>query len=263
MYRFLARCGRLRGRRALVLCCCAFILCACLTRWGLIRCCRLGSYYACTFELTRLRCRGYRRFTVVHGSKLASILRRRLPMLCLTGYSRRMLFVRECFFLCRGPPGYSARTVEARARRRIIIIDYRLAVDIVNYRYVYVAHRPVVEKTSTLPVPALEPHSAVSKTVINAAIEADMRSPIALVPPIPSVVPSPIPWSPQKTRSRRLYPRARHKIIITIVSAVSPVTVRPNIIVSGANRLDVHRQRGRRYGNRDSNHLPERHIREE
>src|ERR1700683_2604315 len=122
-----------------------------------------------------------------------------------------------------------------------------------NHGHIYIAHRAVVKEASALPVTALVAHSAVTEPVIYAAIETNFRPPITAIPRIRAVVPAPIARSPQKARSRRLRPGARHEIIISVVVAVSPVPRRPNVIISRTNRLHVYRQRwwgdGDRYPN--------------
>ena len=170
-----------------------------------------------------------------------------------------MLLVRVSFFLrCRFPV-HSTRTIEASAVYRGVVVNHRLVIHIVNLGHVHVVHRPVVVEIVPPPVSALITFAPISITVIYSAIETDMRSPVTIVPKISSVVPSPVTGCPQVAGRRRKHPCAGHPVIIFIVVAISPVAGRPDIIISGTNRLHVHRQR--RWGNNNgySNDLPERY----
>src|ERR1700733_7173721 len=72
---------------------------------------------------------------------------------------------------------------------------------------VYMHDGGVVEESAATPLAAAKSYPPVSEAVVNAAIEADLRPPIATVPCIDAIVPSPVPGSPEEPRSRRLHPR--------------------------------------------------------
>ena len=234
-------------------------VCRAFTRCTFVRSGSLGRHYARTFKVPWSCRRRYRRLPVVHGSKLAAVRSRCVLVLGLYCYRRCVLFVRVSLFLRRRSPVYSTRTVKAGAVDRRIIVDHRLVVNVVNLRHVHEVHRPVVEEIVSPPIPALITFSAITVTVIDPAIEADVRSPVTCVPYVHSIVPSPITGCPQEARHRRKHPCAGHPVVIFIVVAVRPIARRPNIIFAGTNRLYVHGQRRGRDNNGYSNTLPERY----
>src|ERR1700722_13738998 len=225
------------------------LICGAVTRRALIR---SGSFRwndSC-FEVSRFRRRRYRRLSMVYGRKLAAIVSSQLAVRHLHRRRRRVLLVCEGFFLCCRSPADAAWTVKARASRRVIVIDHRFVVNIVNYGHIHVIHRAIVEEMIPFPAPAFISFSYIPESVVNSAIETDVRSPVSAVPRIHSAVPSPISRRPEKSRSRRLRPSARHPIIIAVVIAPSPIAGRPYISLAGKNWLHVHRQRGRSYSDR-------------
>src|SRR5260370_31198362 len=83
--------------------------------------------------------------------------------------------------LCtRRPLGDSAwATVEAGPVYRPVVYDHSFVdVRIVNHSGVHVHYRGVVREASTAPFSTHEPGAVVSESVVHAAIEADMRTPI-------------------------------------------------------------------------------------
>src|SRR5580658_10403678 len=71
----------------------------------------------------------------------------------------------------------------------------------------------VVERTA-LPVAAGITAADVAKSVVDAAIKADVGTPIAGVPEVGALAPAPIARRPQEARLRRQHPGARHPVII-------------------------------------------------
>jgi hypothetical protein len=59
-----------------------------------------------------------------------------------------------------------------------------------------IVHIRVVAELIVTPVAALVADATVSVTIVDAAVEADFRTPIAIIPGIPAVVPTPITRSP-------------------------------------------------------------------
>ena len=148
------------------------------------------------------------------------------------------------FLLRRRPGSYSALAAVEGHVRFVIHDDCAVHVDISDYRGVHVHHSGVVEEMAFAPFAAIEAVTAVSKSVINAAIESDLRSPVAGIPNVKAVVPTPVARGPQIAGFGRFYPRAGHPVVAVIVIP-SPVTGRPHIAVAGADRLLVDGQWGR------------------
>src|SRR5229473_1906039 len=112
-------------------------------------------------------------------------------------------------------------------------------VGVVDDSGVDVGHRAVVHKFSSAPFPAPKTHARVAVPVINAAVEADVRSPIAAMPYINAFRKAPITWRPEETGFRGHNPGSRHPVITVV--AIRPISGRPDITRAGANRLGVHR----------------------
>ena len=98
------------------------------------------------------------------------------------------------FFGCRSRIDSAGPAVKADVAHGGV--DDRLVECVVNDRAVYVHDRGVVEEASALPVSAPEANAAVSESIVNATVEADMFSPVATVPGIGTVVPTPISRRP-------------------------------------------------------------------
>jgi hypothetical protein len=65
-----------------------------------------------------------------------------------------------------------------------------------------VVNRAVVVELAITPVSSLVPISVIAISIIDAAIEADFRTPVAGVPQVCAVAPSPITRRPQKAGLR-------------------------------------------------------------
>src|SRR6202158_993556 len=129
-------------------------------------------------------------------------------------------------------PAVEAYTVE-------VVHHHRAVVCVVNHGHVDVAHRAIVDELSSAPFSAPETYARVAEAIINAAIETDVRSPVAAVPHVHAFVEAPIPGRPEEAGLRSHHPRSWHPVIALV--AVSPIPRRPDITRGRANRLDVHR----------------------
>jgi hypothetical protein len=137
------------------------------------------------------------------------------------------------------------------------IVDDRLVVRVMNDRGVYAHDRGVVKEVAASPVSALKASAHVSESIKNAAVEADLVSPIASVPDVNAVAPSPISRSPQETNFGRENPRARHPVVVTIGIVPSPIAGRPEIAFTRTDGLSVNRQKRRRNRDRHADALRE------
>jgi hypothetical protein len=119
-----------------------------------------------------------------------------------------------------------------------------ILVDVMHHGYVDVVDRAIVEEMSGPPVAALVACAYVSETVINATIEADVRTPVAMEEAVSSANVAPIAGSPERTLVGRLRPHARYPVVAG--RGVIPVAGGPEIIVTGSWRLLILRERRRR-----------------
>lgn len=137
------------------------------------------------------------------------------------------------------------------------IVDDRLVVRVMNDRGVYVHDRRVVKEVAASPVSALKASAHVSESIKNATVEANLLSPIATVPEVNAVAPSPISRSPQETDFGRENPRAGHPVVVTIGIVPSPIAGRPEIAFTRTDGLYVNRQKRRRNRDRHADALRE------
>jgi hypothetical protein len=133
---------------------------------------------------------------MVLARKQSTVLAGGLLMLHLRRDRSAVRFVSPGLLLRRRTRGYSAvSAVEGNVR--VIVHDDGLVIDIGDVGDIHVGHRTVVEKVVTSPFAACETFAEVSEAVINAAIESDVRAPIADIPKIDAIVPTPVSGGPQ------------------------------------------------------------------
>ena len=121
----------------------------------------------------------------------------------------------------------------------------RIVINVVNHSGIHIGDVAIIIQAAIAPVRPVVTAPRISKSIIDAAIKTDMRTPVPGVPQIISVVVIPVRRRPQCIHPRRQHPRARHPVIAAI--CVTPVARRPVIAVPGDRRLRVFRQRRRRF----------------
>jgi hypothetical protein len=130
------------------------------------------------------------------------------------------------------------------AHADIVIHNNRVVIDVVHHGDIHIIHRAVVVEVAGVPVTALVPGTRVSVTVVHAAIEANVRPPVAAEESIVVVNIAPVAGRPERTLIRSLNPDARHPVVS--IRGVVPVPGRPQVPITGILRLVVFRQRWRR-----------------
>jgi hypothetical protein len=108
----------------------------------------------------------------------------------------------------------------------------------VNDRHIDVVDLTVIKKVSAMPVSAFIAGTKKAEAIIDAAVEAHVRSPISSVPDINAVTPPPIAGRPKEARLWREHPCAGHPIVAVVTP--SPIPGRPDITLAGAERLRVY-----------------------
>ncbi len=146
------------------------------------------------------------------------------------------------FLLARSSRGAAAAAVEAGIAGGDI--DHRGIVGIVNNRLVDPVRRDVVLELVAAPAAAFIAAAAVAVTIVDAAVVADLRTPVARMEAIAVVLCDPVARRPVQTRLRRLHPGSRHPVITLI--ATPPITRGPDVAGSGTIGLLVIRQGRRR-----------------
>src|SRR5260370_28011097 len=115
----------------------------------------------------------------------------------------------RCRFLLRSGPRADAAVAAVEADTGIVVHDDRLVIDIGHVGDVHVSDTTVVEKSVTSPLPAEKADARVAKAVLDATVEADVRTPVAAVPSIESIIPTPVARSPEHPH-RGEYPGPWH-----------------------------------------------------
>src|SRR5580704_16810861 len=152
-----------------------------------------------------------------------------------------VLLVRGTLFL-RARMGVDSARAAVKAGVNVVH-NHCPVVGVMNHGRVYVHHSRVVGEVSTLPASALEADSAISKPIINPAVEADMWAPVAAVPAVAATRPAPVTRRPQKAEAWCHHPYPRHPEIPRIT--VTPIPRRPKVTIARANGLLVNRNRRR------------------
>ena len=122
-----------------------------------------------------------------------------------------------------------------------VVVDYGFVVNVPNIYDVHIINRAVVEKAVALPPSTYVAGTEIPKAINNPAIEAYLRTPIAVVENIRAVIPGPIGRRPQETGFRSQYPCARHPIVVSFDVVPGPVAGRPDVPLTGTKRLLVNR----------------------
>jgi hypothetical protein len=140
---------------------------------------------------------------VIDGGELLAILSRLLTLLNLCGHGRDTLFASGGEFSWGRPASDAAGTVVACAGSRIIdctVVDdgvgYGTVVDL-DVRGRHVVDGAVVVEAISAPVSALVTCPSVAISIIDAAIVADVRTPIAIVITVAIAAIAPIPGGPK------------------------------------------------------------------
>src|SRR5579864_2116701 len=136
---------------------------------------------------------------------------------------------------------YSAgAAIEAHVAHLALTDNGPVDVGVVDHCGVHVHHRRVIREMFAVPRSANESHSAITESIVHAAIETNVRSPVTGMKRIHSFSPAPVSRRPEETDSRRRNPDSRHPVVTGI--AVSPVARGPDVTFRRARRLHVNRQ---------------------
>ncbi len=151
------------------------------------------------------------------------------------------LLVKYCQFRRRRPSVEpTASTVVADSA---VVVVNSVVIDIVNNVDIHVVNGAVVVEHTSVPISSLITAAHVTESVIDSAIEADVRTPVSVMPAIGPANERPIRRRPERADIGSNHPCAGNPIISR--GSVSPVTGCPYIVVAGAFWLAVIRQRRR------------------
>jgi len=177
---------------------------------------------------------------MVDSGELRAILAGQGLMLHLVGCGLDVALVCELGLLRTGLPVDSAGAVIADVvdiDDGVLLDDGAVHIDIGDVNAAEVGARAVVCKVSAAPLAADEADATVAEAVVDAAIEADMRTPVTAVPSIRLTGPTPVTGSPEEARLGWLNPDARHPIVASV--PIGPIARRPDEAGGRQRRLNV------------------------
>jgi len=109
-----------------------------------------------------------------------------------------------------------------------------------NHRCVYVYRRCVVREDAPAPLTAGESASAITESIVDATVEADLCPPISGVEDIHAAVsPAPVSRCPEIAGLGREDPRTRDPIVVA-EAVPCPVARCPHVVGLRTGRLDVY-----------------------
>lgn len=127
-------------------------------------------------------------------------------------------------------------------------VDDGPAVRVAKVPTAHIVHVRVVAELIVAPVAAVVAAATIAVPIVDAAVEADFRAPIAVIPGIPIIAPTPITGRPEVADCGWLDPSARHPVVALIT--VGPIAGRPEIAILRARRLRIDDQFRRSDGDR-------------
>jgi hypothetical protein len=191
-------------------------------------------------EVRRAYCSRHGRASLIHAREQLTIVNRSLLMLGLNRQgSLVMLTLRYKLLRGRTRRNASVTAVVADAIDGGVVHDDRLVVDVGNVCNVHVGHVAVVVEVASAPLATVEAIAGITEAIVDAAIESDMRTPVAAMENVKAFVPSPPSGSPEHAHGSD-HPRARHPVIAVVI-VPRPITRRPEIAGSGTDRLRINR----------------------
>jgi len=197
-------------------------------------------------EFARCGCGRNRRRAVIDGGPQFGVAVSSLLMLDLRRQRAGMLCMGEFLFTATRLHANPAAAAVVANTRHISVVDDSRIVDIGHVDVGHVVDGRIVGKSVMIPVPAEVTDTDVAEAVVHTAIEADVITPIAVVPHIATVVPAPVTRCPERTNVGRQNPGSGHPVIIFVIWTPSPITRGPHIAVTGDGRLHIDRKFGRR-----------------
>jgi hypothetical protein len=111
-----------------------------------------------------------------------------------------MLLIRRRLLLSGWPSRYaSAAAVEADAGDIRIVDDYRFVIDVGDVDDAEIVDSSIVGEDAVVPISALVAYAAIAEPIVDAAVKADVRTPITCVPNIKPVSPTPVARRPKQS----------------------------------------------------------------
>lgn len=187
-------------------------------------------------------CRDHRGATAILLEELRAILHGRLPVLHLRLHGRHTLFTHSRKLLWRRRTAQTAVAAEVGDASvvdvRVVHHFYAAVVNVVVYdARLYAVHSGVVPEVIVIPVATLISVADVAEAIVDTTVEADVVSPIAVVPTVMAAIPTPPSGCPQCTDKRWRNPCAGD--VVVTGGRVIPVAGRPHVVRTGRHRLFI------------------------
>src|ERR1700687_3910159 len=187
--------------------------------------------------------------SMILPSEILAIFTGHMLVLALHRQGRLMPLVHCAFILPRRTrlnPAASAVVANCPA----VVHDHSSVINIPHIGDAHIGHGTVVVNLSSAPFPAVKSLARVSESIVDSTVEADVRSPVACVPQVKPISPTPVSRRPQHANGC-YHPGAGHPVVAVII-VPSPVARRPEIARAGTDGLCVNRQWRRPHANRDA-----------
>lgn len=170
---------------------------------GLVHIDRSGASrrYGMLPELSR---RGYRPrgccirgMAMILGDEVGAILTGECSLLLLSVYRSVAPVAGSGFLGCRGANHHAAASTVIADSVDVHVADVSVVdVSVADDGAVHLYDRGIVTKIVTIPAAAIKSRSCIAVSVVDAAIVADLGTPVAGVPGIATVIPAPVAGSP-------------------------------------------------------------------
>jgi hypothetical protein len=163
-----------------------------------------------------------------------------------------VLLMRSTLFSRTRPRCDAARAaIIADPVDRRVVDDGTVHISIVDDRGVDIDYRRIISEMPAYPIAAGKARTVIPASIIDTAIEADMRPPITGIPAIDPTGITPVTRRPKEADLRRFRPISRYPII-SIVIIICPVPRDPQISVNRTDWLRIHRNNRRPDMNADA-----------
>ena len=192
------------------------------------------------FGRHRMALRRSSRTPMINRRKLGPVRPGRLRNLLL-GRHRPGMRLTPCLDFSRLRPLLDAAPSAIEAIPVVTIFNVVIVV-VVHPRVVDIVDGAVVIEVIVVPVPALVAISGVAKSIVDTAIEPDMRTPIAGEELVAPAAIAPVARCPQGSIIRRFHPHARHPVI-ALRRIEGPIAGRPEVVITRCGWLIVFGQR--------------------
>ena len=183
----------------------------------------------------RPRCERLRRSPAVRSRKLGTIGSSRNAEIALGRNRGVMRFPRSSQLIRPGlvdHPAASAvitHAIVGKRTVRVAVVRHLVVVHVVDLIDVHVGNGPVVKEVMPAPVAAEVTGTYVPKTIVDAAVIADMGSPVAVMKAVVAAIIAPIARRPESSIERRSAPCPRHPVVAGL--GIAPVAGRPKVVL--------------------------------